>query len=173
MQPGKSTRKSLRKGNGSWKVTPKTKTMKTNTRYLYVLALAAFVFTACSQKNEQTLESMLADKEQQQKVMEAIAQDHELSMKMIGRMMENDHATGMLADGLVEAAAKDTVLAASISKKMALRPELMMLTVHHFMPVINGSEQACEHFSAETMQQPNIAQNVCKRMEENPELSCH
>ena len=141
--------------------------MKTKRKYLAALAVVAFVFTGCSQQNEQTLESMLADKGQQQKVIEAITKDHELSMKMIGRMIENDHATKMMADGLVEAAAKDSVLAASISKKMALRPELMMLTVHHFMPVINASEQACEHFSAETVQQPNIAQNVCKRMEEN------
>ncbi len=147
--------------------------MNTTVKHLSALMLAVVTFASCSQQNGQTPEAMLADKGAQKKILKAIANDHDLSIKMIGSMMENDHATGMMADGLIDAAAKDSVLAATISNKMAMRPDLMMLTVHHFMPVINASEDACEHFSEETVQQPDIAESVCKRMKEEPDLSCH
>lgn len=146
--------------------------MNTSIKYLFGFLSASILFVSCSQPEKQSLETMLSHKDQQGKILAAITSDHELSTKMIDKMIANDHTANMLADGLVKAAAKDSVLANRISSKISQNPDLMLMTVHHFMPVINAHDHLGDDFCEHALQQPAIAATMCKKMEEG-ESACH
>ncbi len=148
--------------------------MNTTIKLIFSLAIAGLVFTACSQKQEQSqpLEEMLKDPKQQGKVLSAMAENHELSKQYINELLENDHATGMMVDGLVKAAAEDSVLARKVSDMIIKFPDLMLMTMHHFMPVINADEHMCDGFCDHAMEHSNIAEGMCHKMQEKEEMSC-
>ena len=146
--------------------------MKKTIKYIAGLAIAATVFTACSQKQEQSLEAMLKDPNQQETVLTLMAEDHDLSAKYMDRMMKNGHATGMIVDKMVTAAAEDTVLAGKISNMITKYPDLMLLTSHHFMPIINADEHMCDGFCDHAMEHPNIAEGMCDKMQANEDMNC-
>ena len=148
--------------------------MKATIKSIFGLAIAGILLTACSQKQEQaqSLEEMLKDSKQQEKVLTMMAEDHDLSSKYISKMMENDHATGMMVDKLVTAASEDSVLAGKISDMITKFPDLMLLPTHHFMPVINADEHMCDGFCDHAMEHTNIAEGMCHKMQANEEMSC-
>ncbi|WP_156102165.1 hypothetical protein [Muricauda sp. MAR_2010_75] len=53
---------------------------------------------------------------------------------------------GMMVDELVKAAAKDTILANKLSDMITRYPDLMLLTTHHFMPVIASDSLLTDSF---------------------------
>lgn len=57
------------------------------------LAMIAIVATSCQR---QSAEAILANETQQQAIMDSIANDHNMSMKMMNTMMNNDHSKMML-----------------------------------------------------------------------------
>ena len=146
--------------------------MKAIIKSVFGLAVLGLMFTACSQQDEQSLEDMLKDTKQQDKVLTMMAENHDLSNKYVTNMMENDHATGMMVDKLVKAASEDSVLAAKLSNMITQYPDLMLLTTHHFMPVINADEHMCEGFCDHAMEHSNVAEGMCHELETNEEMSC-
>ncbi len=145
--------------------------MKKTIKYVTGLVIAGTLLTACSQQQE-SLEAMLKDSKQQEKVLTMMAEDHDLSSKYISKMMENDHATGMMVDKLVTAASEDSVLAGKISDMITKFPDLMLLTTHHFMPVINADKHLCDGFCDHAMEQTKIAEAMCHKMQANEAMSC-
>ncbi len=147
--------------------------MKKKIKYVTGLVIVGTLLTACSQKQEQqSLEFMLKDSKQQEKVLTMMAEDHDLSSKYISKMMQNDHATGMMVDKLVTAASEDSVLARKISDMITKFPDLMLLSVHHFMPAINADEHLCEGFCDHAIEHSNIAEGMCHKMQSSEEKSC-
>lgn len=147
--------------------------MKTTTKSVLGLAIAGMMLTACSEKQEQqSLEGMLKDPKQQEKVLTAMVDNHELSSKYIDKMMENDHATGMMVDKLVKTASQDSLLAGKLSDMITKFPDLMLMTTHHFMPIISADEQMCDGFCDHAMENSNIAEGMCHKMQEKKEMSC-
>ncbi len=147
--------------------------MKKTIKYVTGLVIAGTLLTACSQKQEpQSLEAMLKDSKQQEKVLTMMAENHDLSSKYVNKMMENDHATGMMVDKLVKAASEDSVLAGKLSDMITKFPELMLLTTHHFMPIINENANMSDGFCDHAMEHSNIAEGMCEKMQDNKEMSC-
>lgn len=148
--------------------------MKTTIKSVIGLAIAGVMLTACSQKQEQSqsLEEMLKDSKQQEQVLSLMVENHDLSKQYIDKMLENDHATGMMVDGLVKAASEDSVLAGKVSNMITKFPDLMLMTMHHFMPVINADEHMCDGFCDHAMEHTNIAEGMCHKMQEKEEMSC-
>lgn len=141
--------------------------------YIMAGVFLSTLFGACSQqKEEQTLESMLKDAKQQEKVLTLMAENHELSDRYINEMMKNDHATGMMVDKLVTAASEDSVLASKLSNMITKFPDLMLLTTHHFMPIINSDEHMCDGFCDHAMEHSKIAEGMCHKVESDEKMSC-
>ena len=86
--------------------------------------------------------------------------------------MESDHSTGMMVDVLVSAAAEDSVLAGKLSDMITKFPALMLMTTHHFMPIIAADDHACDGFCDHLMEQPKLAEKMCHKMKETKEKSC-
>ncbi len=150
------------------------KVSKATIKSVFGLAISALLLTACSQKQEQSqpLEEMLKDPQKQGKVVTVLVENHNLSKQYINKMLENDHTTGMMVDGLVKAAAEDSVLAGKVSDMIIKFPDLMLMTMHHFMPVINADEHMCDGFCDHAMEHTNLAEGMCHKMQENEEISC-
>ena len=146
--------------------------MKTTIKSIFGLAIVGLVFTACSQQKEQSIEEMLKDTKQQEKVLAMMAENHDLSSQYISKMMENDHATGMMVDRLVKAASEDSVLAGKLSDMITKFPDLMLMTTHHFMPIISADEHMCDGFCDHAMEHSNIAEGMCHKMQANEKMSC-
>lgn len=148
--------------------------MKTTFKSLFGLALASLLFSSCSQEQDQSqsLSDMLKDPKQQEEVLNALSENHDFSMQYIDKMLENDHATGMMVDGLVKAASKDSVLAGKISDMITKYPDLMLMTMHHYMPVISADEHMCDGFCDHAMQHENIMEGMCHKMKEKETMSC-
>lgn len=146
--------------------------MKTTIKYFTGLMISGILFSACSQKQEQSLEEMFKDPVKQDEALTIIAENHDLTNKYLNKLMQRDHAKGMMADELIQAAARDTLLARKISEGISKHPDLMLLTMHHFMPVINADEHMCDGFCSHAMEQPNIAENMCHKMKADKEMSC-
>lgn len=144
--------------------------MKTISYKAAGIVLAAILLSACSQKQENSIKDMLKDPSQQEEVLAEITENHELGQKYIGKMMENDHATGMMADELVKAAANDTILAGKLSDMITKYPDLMLLTTHHFMPVIATDSLLSDTFCDHTLEHENLAESMHKKMEENKKM---
>ena len=85
--------------------------MKTKIKMAVGIVLATFTLSACAQKQESSVKDMLKDPSQQDEILTLMVEDHDLGKKYITKMMDNDHATGMMVDELVNAAANDTILA--------------------------------------------------------------
>ena len=127
---------------------------------------------SCSPTSNQSFEDKLKDSKHQETVLTMLAENHDLSNRFISKMMESDHGTGMLVDKLVNAASEDSVLARKMSKMIIEFPELMLMTMHHFMPVINDNEHMCEGFCDHVMEQPKIAEEMCHDIKEQGSMSC-
>lgn len=146
--------------------------MKTTIKNVIGLLVFIFLFASCSQKQEQSLEEMLKDSKQQDKVVAIMAENHDLSKKYINKMMESDHSTGMMVDILVSAAAEDFVLAGKLSDMITKFPALMLMTTHHFMPIIAADDHICDGFCDHVMEEPKLAEKMCHKMKESEEKSC-
>jgi len=147
--------------------------MKKTIKYITGVAMIAILFTACSkQQDQQSLEELVNDSKQQEKVLDLMVDDHDISSTFISKMMENDHATGMMVDKLVLAASEDSMLAVKLSNMITKYPDLMLLTTHHFMPVINDDEHLCDGFCDHAMEQTNIADEMCHKMQAKEEMNC-
>jgi hypothetical protein len=146
--------------------------MKSIISLLAMLTIAGALLTSCSQDKTQSLEEMLKDPHQQEKAFAMMAEDHELSKKYMAKMMDNDHMTGMMVDQLVQAAADDTLLAGKLSNMITNFPDLMLLTMHHFMPVIDADTAMCDGFCEHAMEHSNIAEGMCHSMKEHEEMNC-
>lgn len=129
------------------------------------IVLTAILLSACSQKQKSSVKEMLKDSSQQEEVLTEMAENHELGQKYIEKMMENDHATGMMVDELVKAAANDTILAGKISEMITKYPELMLLTTHHFIPVIASDSLLSDTFCDDTLEQEDLAKAMHNKME--------
>jgi hypothetical protein len=134
------------------------------------IALAAILLSACSQKQESSVKEMLKDPSQREQVLELMVEDHDLGKNYIAKMMENDHAKGMMVDELVKAAANDTILAGKLSDMITKSPDLMLLTTHHFMPVIATDSLLSDTFCDHTLEHENLAESMHKKMEENKNM---
>tara|TARA_R110002012_G_scaffold279805_1_gene468211 strand:+ start:3708 stop:4154 length:447 start_codon:yes stop_codon:yes gene_type:complete len=139
--------------------------MKTTIKLAAGLILATFILSACSQKQESTIKDQLEDPSQQEEVLAFMAENHELGQKYIAKMMENDHATGMMVDELVTAAANDTILAGKLSDMITGYPELMLLTTHHYMPVIANDRLLSDTFGDHTLEHENLEKTMHEKME--------
>ncbi|WP_143144336.1 hypothetical protein [Flaviramulus basaltis] len=138
------------------------------------MILIALVLSSCSQKQENSISEMLKDPSQQEKVLALMTEDHDLGKKYIGKMMNNDHATGMMVDELVRAAANDTILAGKLSTMITKYPELMVLTNHHFMPIIASDEHLSDTFCDHALEHDNIAKSMCQKMNDKEGMEpCH
>ena len=80
-------------------------------------------------------------------------------------MMDSDHATGMMVDELVKAAANDTILAGKLSDMITRYPDLMLLTTHHFMPIIANDSLLSDTFCDHTLEHENLAKAMHEKME--------
>ena len=148
--------------------------MKTTLKKIAGVILIALVLSSCSQKQENSISDMLKDPSQQEKVLALMIEDHDLGQKYIGKMMDNDHATGMMVDELVKAAAKDTILAGKLSTMITKYPELMVLTNHHFMPIIASDEHLSDTFCDHALEHDNIAKSMCQKMNDKEDMEpCH
>jgi len=83
----------------------------------------------------------------------------------ITKMMDNDHATGMMVDELVNAAANDTILAGKLSDMISRYPDLMLLTTHHFMPVIANDSLLSDTFCDHTLEHKDLEKAMHNKME--------
>ena len=146
--------------------------MKTTIKNAIGLLVLVFLFASCSQQQEQSLEEMLKDSNQQDKVVAIMAENHDLSKKYINKMMESDHSTGMMVDVLVSAAAEDSVLAGKLSDMIIKFPDLMLMTTHHFMPIIATDDHMSDGFCDHAMEEPKIAEKMCEKMKESKEMNC-
>tara|TARA_R110000868_G_scaffold107999_3_gene295127 strand:- start:532 stop:978 length:447 start_codon:yes stop_codon:yes gene_type:complete len=148
--------------------------MKTTLKNTAGAILIALTLSACSQKQENSIGDMLKDPSQQEKVLALMIDDHDLGQKYIGQMMNNDHAKGMMVDELVKAAAKDTILAGKLSTMITKYPELMVLTNHHFMPVIAADEHLSDTFCEHALEHEGIAESMCQKMKDKEGMEpCH
>lgn len=139
--------------------------MKTTIKMAVGLVLATFMLSACSQKQEGAIKDRLKDPSQQEEVLTFMAENHELGQKYIAKMMENDHATGMMVDELVKAAANDTILAGKLSDMITRYPDLMLLTTHHFMPIIAADGNLSDTFCDHTLEHEDLAKKMHEKME--------
>lgn len=139
--------------------------MKTTIKMAVGLVLATFILSACSQKQEGSLGDKLKDPSQQEEVLTLMTEDHELGKKYITKMMDSDHATGMMVDELVKAAANDTILAGKLSDMITRYPDLMLLTTHHFMPIIANDSLLSDTFCDHTLEHENLAKAMHEKME--------
>ncbi|MGB5821667.1 MAG: hypothetical protein WBG90_19450 [Saonia sp.] len=139
--------------------------MKTTIKTVIGIVLATFTLSACAQKQESSVKDMLKDPSQKEEVLKLMVEDHDLGKNYIAKMMDNDHATGMMVDELVKAAANDTILAGKLSDMITRYPELMLLTTHHFMPVIAADEHMSDTFCDHTLEQENLEKTMHEKME--------
>lgn len=150
--------------------------MKTKINYLIGLAAACILLSlsACShhQQDQQSLEAMLKDSEQREKILAIMEDDHALSNIYISKMIENDTTASMMVDKLVTAASKDSVLAGKISNMITKFPDLVLITTHHLMPVINADEHLCNVFCDHAMEHTKIAEGMCHKMKANDAMNC-
>ena len=108
---------------------------------------------------------MLKDTSQQEMVLTTLAENHELGKKYIGKMMDSDHGTGMMVDELVRAASNDTILANKLSGMITKYPDLMLLTTHHFMPVIASDSLMRDTFCDHTLEHEELSRAMHNKME--------
>lgn len=144
--------------------------MKTKIKKAIGIVLATFTLSACAQKQESSVKEMLKDPSQQEKVLTLMVEDHDLGKKYIAKMMENDHATGMIVDELVRAAANDTILAGKLSDMITRYPDLMLLTTHHFMPVIAAYGELSDTFCDHTLEHENLEKTLHEKMDGNKKM---
>ncbi|HBU76859.1 MAG TPA: hypothetical protein DEF18_02040 [Muricauda sp.] len=130
-----------------------------------IMVLATLLISACSQKQGSSVKDMLEDHSQQEEVLSALVENHDLGKKYIANMMDNDHAMGMMVDELVKAAAKDTILANKLSDMITRYPDLMLLTTHHFMPVIASDSLLTDSFCDHTLEHEDLAKAMHNKME--------
>jgi len=148
--------------------------MKTTLKRTVGVILIALMLFACSQKQENSISEMLKEPSQQERVLALMAEDHDLGKKYIGKMINNDHATGMMVDELVKAAANDTILAGKLSTMITKYPELMVFTNHHFMPIIAADEHLSDTFCDHALEHDNIAKSMCQKMNDKEGMEpCH
>ena len=76
--------------------------MKTKIKKTVGTVLAVFALSACAQKQESAVKDILKDPSQQEEVLTLMVEDHDLGKKYIAKMMDNDHAMGMMVDELVK-----------------------------------------------------------------------
>lgn len=151
----------------------KLKNMKNTITYVIGLVIAGTLLTACShQQDQQSLKAMLKDAEQQKMILAVMEEDHAISDTYISKMLENDQTTSMMVDKLITAASKDSVLAGKISGMITKFPDLVLLTTHHLMPVINADEHLCDGFCDHAMEHTKIAEGMCHKMKANEAMSC-
>lgn len=139
--------------------------MKTKIKKALGIVLAVFTLSACAQKQEGSVKDMLKDPAQQEEVLALMVEDHDLGKKYVTKMMANDHATGMMVDELVNAAANDTILASKLSDMITRYPELMLLTTHHFMPIIASDGLLTDTFCDHTLEHENLEMTMHEKME--------
>ena len=139
--------------------------MKTISYKAAGIVLATILLSACAQKQDSSVKDMLKDASQQEEVRTLMVENHELGKKYVTKMMENDHATGMVVDELVKAAANDTILADKLSEMITKYPDLMLLTSHHFMPVIASDSLLSDTFCDHTLEQKDLAKTMHNKME--------
>ncbi|MCM4164897.1 MULTISPECIES: hypothetical protein [unclassified Arenibacter] len=139
--------------------------MKTKIKMAVGIVLATFTLSACAQKQESSVKDMLKDPSQQDEILTLMVEDHDLGKKYITKMMDNDHATGMMVDELVNAAANDTILAGKLSDMISRYPDLMLLTTHHFMPVIANDSLLSDTFCDHTLEHKDLEKAMHNKME--------
>ncbi|GBF20600.1 hypothetical protein DHD05_10335 [Arenibacter sp. N53] len=144
--------------------------MKSKIKKAIGIVLATFTLSACAQKQESSVKDMLKDPSQQEKVLTLMVEDHDLGKKYIAKMMENDHATGMIVDELVRTAANDTILAGKLSDMITRYPDLMLLTTHHFMPVIAAHGELSDTFCDHTLEHENLEKTLHEKMDGNKKM---
>ena len=139
--------------------------MKTTVYMTGAMVLATFLISACSQKQHGSVKDMLKDTSQQEMVLTTLAENHELGKKYIGKMMDSDHGTGMMVDELDRAASNDTILANKLSGMITKYPDLMLLTTHHFMPVIASDSLMRDTFCDHTLEHEELSRAMHNKME--------
>lgn len=144
--------------------------MKPKIKRTVGIVLAVFALSACTQKQESAVKNMLKDPSQQEEVLTLMVEYHDLGKKYIAKMMDNEHAMGMMVDELVKEAAKDTILANKLSDMITRYPDLMLLTTHHFMPVIAADGHMSDTFCDHTLEHENLEKTMHKKMEENKKM---
>lgn len=139
-----------------------------------IVVFATTIFTACGQRQTTSVDDMLKDPQQQERLIDEIVKNHELSKIYINKMINNDHTVGMMIEGIVKAADEDTLLANKLSNLITQHPDLMLLTVHHFMPVVNADEHLCDDFCNHAMEHQNISEEMCHKIHSSKDMkSCH
>ena len=144
--------------------------MKATIKWVAGIVVLTLILSACSQKQESSIKDKLKDPSKQEEVLALMTEDHELGQKYIVKMMENDHATGMMVDELVKAAANDSILAGKLSNMISKYPELMLLTTHHFMPVIAADAHMSDTFCDHTLEHEKLAETMHEKMEGNKKM---
>tara|TARA_R110000782_G_scaffold21827_2_gene58366 strand:- start:84 stop:530 length:447 start_codon:yes stop_codon:yes gene_type:complete len=139
--------------------------MKKINNKLSGVVLVAILLSACSQKEGDFVNEMLKNPAQREQVLSLMVENHDLGKNYIAKMMENDHAKGMMVDELIKAAANDTILSGKLSDMITQYPELMMLTTRHFMPVIASDSLLSYTFCDHTLENKDLAKAMHNKME--------
>lgn len=144
--------------------------MNMKTLTITVFSFVSVLLSSCS--NEQSIEKLLEDPEQQEIAINTIINNHDLAQMCIDHLMDDEHARDMMLDAGVAKANTENSVGEQLNAKISQHPDLVMLTVHHLIPVVELDDNMCEGFCEHTMNSDKIMNNMCDKMDENQKMSC-
>ncbi len=134
---------------------------------IYISILFALaIITACVPQEKKSTLNMIYAENKHELLITKIAHDHHLSKMFLKKMMETEHTIGMTIDQLIDTASRDSLMAIKINKKIVKYPKLMLMSVNHFIPVINSNQEMCDTFCDHLIKQNEISKTMNRKLRE-------
>lgn len=145
--------------------------MKKKFKLLIGIVLSGYFLAGCTQ-NQTPIEELLKDPDQQMKAINTIVSDQQLAELCIENLMNDEHAVNMMLDGVVAKAANETEVSSRLTEKISDNSDLMMMAIHHFIPIVELDVSMCDGFCSHTLESEPIMDKMCHKMTEDKKMSC-
>ena len=142
------------------------KTLKKITFILIVTFASGFV-----QAQDKDVQAVLKDPVKQDQFIAALVKDHQLMQKFSEKMLQNDHALGMVVDGALQRAESDSTIAENLAEMVGKYHAVSLVFVDHIIAVAEDVPAMSHEICSDLMEHDKMKKDMCEHMKQEEKKS--
>ena len=143
--------------------------MKTLKKITFIFL--ATLLTGVVQAQDKDVEAVLNDPAKQDQFIAALVKDHQLMKKFSEKMLQNDHALGMVVDAALQRAVNDSVVAKNIAEMVGKYHAVSLVFVDHIIAVAEEIPEMSHEICTDLMEHDEMKKNMCTHMKQEEKKS--
>jgi len=132
-----------------------------------VPVLLAILLSGVGMAQDKDVNAVLNDPAKQEQFIAALVKDHQLMKKFSEKMLEDDHALGMVMDAALIRAESDTTVSRSLAELVGRHHKVSIVFVDHIMGIAEDVPAMNHQICKELLEHEEMKKNMCEHMKED------